>query len=80
MKLNLRFQFQVLKKSFSLATLGFNLRATNYQTSHLISHYQSSHFTPFHGTKVVQVLFMKIGLIIHQNLNFNTEFQGLRLK
>ena len=35
---------------------------------------------PSNGTKFDQVLFMKIDLVIHQSLNLNTEFSGLRQK
>jgi hypothetical protein len=70
----------VLENRFLQATLVNNLRATNNQSSQLMTHYYSPSILPIKGTKYKQILFMKIHLLVHQRLNFNTVFQELRQK
>ena len=43
-----------------------------------MAQYQSTNITPVHRSKVAQILFMKIDLIIHQILNLIIDIQGLR--
>jgi len=67
----------VLENRFLQATLVNNLRATNNQSSQLMTHYYSPSILPIKGTKYEQILFMKIHLLILQRLSLTTKNQGL---
>jgi hypothetical protein len=43
-----------------------------------MTQFQGTNITPIHRNKVAQILFMKIDLSIHQNLNLITDIQGHR--